>query len=299
MSSAIVVSALTAVRQVGFWQRPVKILRDVSFTVQSGTVHGLVGQNGAGKSTTIQHVVGAAKPSSGVVRICGLDPLLPAARRSLAYHADPPVMPSTLTCAEVIRLHASLAGVSAPIDVLERCGIGDRRDVLVARLSKGQQTRLSLALTLLGEPSAFVLDEPMSGLDPLGRDFVRSMILGHAQRGATVLFSSHSLTDVEQLCDRITVLHHGRVLLDGSVRGLTGATDAAGSEVAVTVPEGWSPPPGMPGTPRGGVWVVDVPDDGLDAARRLVESGAELVHVQRSRPKLEDVVLRLMRESGA
>jgi ABC-2 type transport system ATP-binding protein len=220
-----------------------------------------------------------------------------AVRRRLAYQPEQPAFPATLTCAEVVRLHAALVGDIRCSDVLERCGLGERRQTPVGSLSKGQQTRLSLALTLLGTPEVFVLDEPMSGLDPLGRDFVRGLVREHAARGATVLFSSHALADVEALCDSITVIHGGRVLLDAPVHDLGRGHGEDVVEIAVAAPPDWRPPDDLFGERNGALWVTRTTQDPLPIASRLVQSGGQIVHLLRARPRLEDVVIGLLREA--
>lgn len=292
---AIRLRALSKIIPVGFWGKKVQLLHDVSFEVRRGVTVGFVGSNGAGKSTTIKHIIGGATPSSGEVRVLGGDPRDPAVRRRFGYMPELPYLPPTLAPREMLKLHATLVGVKASGPVIQRLlelvGLAERADQRVGSFSKGQQTRLTLALALLQDPEVLVLDEPMSGLDPLGRQLVRRILRDEAAKGRTIFFSSHVLSDVEALCDDVVVIEKGRVVYSGT------AADAVGTDIhawTLRVRAGDGPPP--PGTRdarrEGDTWVVVVDgDDGVAAAQRLQAAGARVVSLEPLRPSLEERLL--------
>jgi ABC-2 type transport system ATP-binding protein len=206
-----------------FW-RPLKAraLHRVSFELRRGEVFGLVGLNGAGKSTLMKTAVGLLNPDEGAVRLFGLDPRDREARRRLGYLPELPYFPGYLSACEVLlyygRLHqmprASLR--KRVLDVLEKVGLSKAAFDPIHRYSKGMQQRVGLAQTLLHDPELLLLDEPMSGLDPLGMKEMRDVILGERAAGKTIFFNSHGLAEVERICDRVGVMHRGRlVLVDG------------------------------------------------------------------------------------
>jgi ABC-2 type transport system ATP-binding protein len=204
-----------------------RALDHVSFDLAKGEVFGLLGPNGAGKSTTLKLLTGLLAPTSGRVWINGLDPRQPSARARLGFLPDQPHFYQHLTGRELLLYFAGLCGVS-PRDqttrvegLLADVGLAPDANRLIREYSKGMVQRLGLAQALVNDPDVLLLDEPMSGLDPAGRRDVRALILDWRDRGRTVLFSSHILTDAEQLCSRVAILHRGRVVAQGAVSTLT------------------------------------------------------------------------------
>jgi len=201
-----------------FWQRPVVSLDGFDLEVRPGEVLGLLGPNGAGKTTTIKLALGLIFPDRGAVRLMGRPASEPAARRGVGYLPENPYFPDDLTAAELVELAARLHGVPAAErnararTLLETVGLADVADRQLRRFSKGMVQRAGMARALVGEPRFVVLDEPMSGLDPVGRREFRDLILGLKARGTTVLFSSHVLSDAEMLCDRVAILRRGRLV---------------------------------------------------------------------------------------
>jgi len=210
-------------RSGDFW-RPLKAqaLSKISFKLKRGEVFGLLGLNGSGKSTLMKTAVGLLHPDEGQVRIFGLDPHDSKARRRLGYLPELPYFPGYLSACEVLiyygRLH-QLPGVGLRrrvLDVLERVGLASAALEPIHRYSKGMQQRVGLAQTLLHDPELLLLDEPMSGLDPQGMKEMRDCILQEKAAGKTVFFNSHGLAEVERICDRVGIMHRGRlVLVDG------------------------------------------------------------------------------------
>ncbi len=196
-------------------------LADVSLAIPPGAALGLLGPNGAGKTTTLRLLLGFTRPSQGVVSLRGLRPTDPAARRGVAYLPERLCLPARMTVHGFLKLHGTLAGLAGAglareIDAgLALTGLADRADDRLGGLSKGLAQRVGFAQALLGEPGLLLLDEPTSGLDPLGVRDARDWILAARARGASVLVSSHVLSEVERTCDHVAILNQGRVAAQG------------------------------------------------------------------------------------
>lgn len=302
MEHAISIRGLQKTIRVGFWGRPLTLLQGFDLDVQRGHVFGFIGPNGAGKSTTIKHLIGAAQPTSGTVRLFGEAPSALASRRRLGYLPELPNLPATLTPRELLSLHARLCDVTGDarerrVDaLLERVELSDKADRRIGGFSKGMQQRVGLALALIGEPELLILDEPMSGLDPMGRRLVRDLIREQQTAGRTVFFSSHVLPDVEAVCDEIAVLHRGRLLVHGPLGPLLERT-RRGFELRFRA----EAPPGFARSlgelrPEGGAWVLELLDteEPLEAAQRLKAAGCEIEQLEPMRASLEDHVVDLL-----
>jgi ABC-2 type transport system ATP-binding protein len=198
-----------------------KILHGISLSIQSGEVFGFIGPNGAGKSTTINLLMGFTRPDGGLVRIHGREPSEPASREMIGYLPEGPRYYENLKATELLRFSCSMAGMKSKgldgaIDgLLGKLEILHVKNSPISTYSKGMKQRLGLALSMIHDPQTLVLDEPMSGLDPVGRDLLKRIILDLKERGKTIFFSSHILNDVETLCDRIGLIHKGRILYNG------------------------------------------------------------------------------------
>ncbi len=267
----------------GFLGRRLTLLDDISFEVAPGQTVGFVGRNGAGKTTTIRCIVGLSRPSRGSISVFGGPPRDPAVRRQLGYLPESVILPGSLTVQETLRLHAALAGVVVDEGAcLREVDLIDVRRRLVRDLSKGLQTRLGLALVFLSKPKLLILDEPMSGLDPVGRQLVRDLIRQNAVDGASVLFSSHVLSDVEALSDRVVVIEKGRIVHQGPV-----ATSGRGWEILTVPPAGLA----IEGQRKeAGLVVFERDDDGLAAAQELRSQGHEVRIVRPARSSLESQI---------
>ena len=200
----------------------------VDLALAPGTTLGLLGPNGAGKTTLLRMLLGFAAPSAGTVRLRGRRPSDPAARRRVGYLPERLQLSVRTRVCDFLLLHARLAGLrgdeaNREVDaMLARTGIADRRRERIGNLSKGLRQRLGFAQALLAEPELLLLDEPTSGLDPIGMRDAREWIQEVQRRGAAVLVSSHVLSEVERTCDRIAVLHEGRVVASGPTAELVG-----------------------------------------------------------------------------
>ncbi|MGB4592397.1 MAG: ABC transporter ATP-binding protein [Coriobacteriia bacterium] len=281
---------------------PKTAVDDVSLTVMKGTIHGLLGPNGAGKTTTLKMLLGLVRPTSGEFTVLGADSTAPKGRIHLGFLPEQPYFPVHLTGLQALRFYGALAGVprdtakASAMELLGRVGLADAAKVELAKFSRGMLQRLGIAQALLGSPEVVVLDEPASGLDPVGQRDIRNLMLGLRASGTTVLLSSHQLSEVEAVCDRVTILDRGRVASEGHiddllnvagqtsirVRGLDilpDAVTAVAGEVAVS----------------GSVWVFSVPDT---VVRRVVDSiddaGGVVVAVQPKRESLEDYFTELL-----
>ena len=205
-------------------------LADLSMTVPRGEVFGFLGPNGAGKTTAVKLLLGLLKPSSGEGWLLGRPVGDLRTRSRIGYLPELFRYQGWLSAAEVLALHCELAPLprSSWKDeinaTLETVGLSDRTNDRVGTFSKGMQQRLGLGAALLGEPELVFLDEPTSALDPVGRHDVREIIRGLASRGTAVFLNSHLLSEVEQVCDRVAVVDHGRVIASGTMDELLGGT---------------------------------------------------------------------------
>ncbi|MCC7070098.1 MAG: ABC transporter ATP-binding protein [Deltaproteobacteria bacterium] len=304
MSAPIVVEGVDKSIAVGFWGRKKKLLERVSFVVDAGRTVGFVGVNGAGKSTTIKHIIGCARPTAGTIRVLGGDPREAAVRRRFGYMPELPYLPPTLTTDEVLRLHAALCVLRDPgrrIDeLLELVGLAQRRRERVGTFSKGMQTRLTLALALLAEPELLILDEPMSGLDPVGRQLVRRILREQASAGRTILFSSHVLSDVEALCTDVVVIDAGTIVYTG---GAAGAVGEPTGRWVVRAPDQGTPPSGgaiVDARRESDTWVVSIAATTGEEAVRLAHGlGLAIIALEPERRSLEDRLLGIIGRSSS
>ena len=212
-----------------------KRIGPVHFSVERGEVFGFLGPNGSGKTTCIRMLLGLVRPSAGRVRLRGLDPLRDhvTALTGVGYSPELPNIQSFMTPREVLALSAQeiglTSGVRTEIDrVLEEVGIIEYGDSRVSRLSKGMVQRLSVAQALLGSPQTLVLDEPMIGLDPAGTAHLREVLVGYATGGGTILMSSHMMSEVEDMCTSVGLIHGGRLLFRGTPNEMVGKMLDAG-----------------------------------------------------------------------
>ncbi|TAK18805.1 MAG: ABC transporter ATP-binding protein [Myxococcaceae bacterium] len=201
----------------------VEAVRGISFEVRKGEIFGFLGPNGAGKTTTIKTLLGLIFPTRGEVRLFGLPVTEPSARRRVGFLPENPYLYQYLTPREIMDLCGRLVGMPGhereiqTKEILRRVGLGSVMDRPLRRFSKGMLQRAGLAQALMGDPELLILDEPMTGLDPIGRKEVRDLILEERTQGRTVMFSSHILSDVEMLCDRVAIVNRGELTAYGSL----------------------------------------------------------------------------------
>jgi len=213
---------------VGFWhKRPKLALRPLRLDVEEGEVFGFLGPNGAGKTTALKLLMGLVSPTSGTARILGMDMDDPRVKAQIGFLPEQPYFYDHLTALELLTYYAQLSGVPAKEQspritaLLQRLGLSDAARTQLRKYSKGMLQRVGLAQAILHNPKVLFLDEPMSGLDPMGRREVRELIQELRTEGKTVFFSTHILSDAEALCDRVAVIHQGELRGVGAVAQLT------------------------------------------------------------------------------
>ena len=202
--------------------------RDISATIKPGELVGFLGPNGAGKTTTIKMISGLLVPSAGNVSVFGHDVVREpeAAKAKLAYLPDRPFVPERLSARELLEYVAGLYGMDRALvetrgmQELSRFGLEGREDDLLSNYSHGMRQRALLAASLMRDPSLLLVDEPMVGLDPQGARLVKRVLREVAERGAVVLMSTHTLSVVEEICDRVLVIRAGSLVADGTVAEL-------------------------------------------------------------------------------
>jgi ABC-2 type transport system ATP-binding protein len=209
---------LTKDFSVGFWKkRPIRVLDSLCLQVQKGEIFGFLGPNGAGKSTTLKLLMNLLHPTSGSARILGKSVDTVAMHQSIGYLPENPYFYDYLTPTELLAYMGRLFGLRQPElsqrvqNLLESVGLKHAGNLQLRKFSKGMVQRLGIAQAIINEPEIVFLDEPMSGLDPLGRMDVRRIITSLKARGVTVFFSSHILSDVEAICDRVAILNKGKL----------------------------------------------------------------------------------------
>jgi ABC-2 type transport system ATP-binding protein len=261
---------------------PRTVVDDVSLSVASGTIHGLLGPNGAGKTTTLKMLLGLARPSGGEFLIHGVSGATPAGRARLGFLPEQPYFPSQLTARQALHLYGRLVGlrrVEIPKridDLLGTVGLEGRADLQLSTYSRGMLQRLGVAQALLGAPDVVILDEPASGLDPVGQRDMRNLMLGLRERGVTVLLSSHQLSEVEAVCDRVTILSRGRVAAEGHIDDLLNVAGRTSMRVRGL---GDGLPPELSRivdevAASGGAWIFSVRDEDVRRAVDMVDEQA-------------------------
>jgi ABC-2 type transport system ATP-binding protein len=224
---AIRIEALTKHYAVGFWRpRPYVALDGLTLAVRQGEVFGFLGPNGAGKTTTLKLLMQLIYPTAGRAEILGRPAGDVAVKQRIGYLPENPYFYDYLTAEELLQYFASLFGIPQSArrarvsQLLDEVGIGRERRMQLRKFSKGMLQRVGIAQAVLNEPDVVFLDEPMSGLDPLGRRDIRALILRLRDRGCTVFFSSHVLSDAEALCSRVAIVAGGRLVAVDELAGL-------------------------------------------------------------------------------
>ncbi len=299
----IEVRSLQKTFRIGFFGRRVEAVKGVSFEVRRGEIFGFLGPNGAGKTTTIKMLTGLIQPTGGEAFLFGARVPSAEARRRIGFLPENPYVYPYLTPREFVTLCGRLSGLTGTsladrtMTILTKVGIAYAADRPVRRLSKGMLQRTGLAAALVSDPELLILDEPMSGLDPVGRKEVRDIILEERASGRTIFFSTHILNDVEAMCDRVTILREGKVVVSGALRKLlrgdvlrtditvAGMSDSLRSTLETS---------GCRVHARADVVVIEVEGDKqvADALRAALDAGAQVIEVAPRRETLEDLFLR-------
>jgi ABC-2 type transport system ATP-binding protein len=231
-------NSVTKIYRKHFWTPAAAVVRDLSFSIENKGIYGFVGPNGAGKTTSIKMLLGLVRPTRGSVTIRGINATEPAARRGVAFVSEQPYLYNYLTAIESLEFAWRLnrrpqTGMSNAIGTaLERVGLASQGRKMVHEFSKGMQQRLNMAQALLCDATLFVFDEPMSGLDPLGRRLFRTLFRELANEGRCIFFSTHVLEDIETVCDHVIALSSGKVVYNGAISELL-AQGYLGTEIVV------------------------------------------------------------------
>jgi len=230
---AIETIGLEKTYSVGFWRkRPKRALHPLNLAVEEGEIFGFLGPNGAGKTTTLKLLMGLVFPTGGTARILGMEVNDPRVKAQIGYLPEQPYFYDYLTANELLEYYAQISGVAARerrprvSAALAQVGMAESSHLQLRRFSKGMLQRVGIAQAILHEPRVIFLDEPMSGLDPIGRREVRDLIEGLKRQGRTVFFSTHILSDAEALCDRVAVVHKGELRGIGVIADLTSTVEA-------------------------------------------------------------------------
>ena len=289
--------------RTGFLMRSVPVVEDLCFDVGEGTICGLLGPNGAGKTTSLRLLVGLMRPDRGALRVLGREAGHPESRREMGFLPETPYFYDYLTARELLDFFGRLVGLAATQrrrrseELLERLGIARAGDVPLRKYSKGMLQRLGLAQALLAEPRLLVLDEPMSGLDPVGRRLVRDIILAERARGTTVLFSSHILQDAELICSNVVILVAGKVRSVGALEQLLSRRVKHYELSLEGLPAG-APPEGLVEIAREGnqvLWRTRTLDEAESAIARARAAGGRVLSMTPVRDTLEDLFLEEVR----
>src|SRR5262252_2475638 len=278
--AAIEILGLEKTYMVGFWRkRPKRALQPLHLAVEDGEIFGFLGPNGAGKTTTLKMLMGLVFPTAGTARILGKEWTDPEVKAQIGFLPEQPYFYDYLTAHELLDYYGQLSGVAGKDrkvrveEVLWRVGLTDIKGVQLRKFSKGMLQRVGIAQAILHKPKLVFFDEPMSGLDPLGRREVRDLMLQLQQEGTTVFFSTHILSDAETLCDRVAIIHQGELRGVGAVEELTGSVEG---KIEV-VWQGTQVPPSMKalgaechvtGETVRGVISANQQDAAIDALRR-------------------------------
>jgi ABC-2 type transport system ATP-binding protein len=303
-AASVMAAQVPAIHAVDLTKRygHIEALAGLSMSVPAGEIFGFLGPNGAGKTTAVKLLLGLTTPTTGDAWLMGEPIGRSGARRRVGYLPELFRYPAWLSPVEVLRFHCRLIGVPRPerddeIDSsLTTVGLHDRGHDRVGTFSKGMQQRLGLAVAMLGAPKVVFLDEPTSALDPVGRHDVRAIIRSLRAKGTAVFLNSHLLSEVEQVCDRVAVVDHGRVIASGTLDEILGA--GAGVRVHVTGIEGLTQLLSRWGDVAGdGEWVTvrGVSGDSVaDMVAELVARGGRVHAVEPQRQSLEDRFLEVL-----
>jgi ABC-2 type transport system ATP-binding protein len=288
--------------KIGFFRKQIEAVRGVSFAVEKGETYGVLGPNGAGKTTSIKSILRLISPDRGQIRLFGKE-LTTQALRRVGYMPENPYVYQYLRAPEFLDLCGRLMGMNGQErqkrtrQMLELVGLDQAVDRPIGRFSKGMTQRIGLAQALLHDPELLILDEPMSGLDPIGRKQVRDIILSERKAGKTIIFTSHVLSDVEMLCDRIAIINKGQVVARGTLDELLRREVRRVRIQLARAPESLRNELAQQGH------ALRVVDDMLHVTiegdhgvgpllSRALSEGAEVVEVEPERETLEDLFVR-------
>ena len=284
---AITVDGLTKAYGSGWpWRPPIAALEDLSLSVRQGEIFGFLGPNGAGKTTTIKILLGLMRATSGKAYVLGKPAGDVQTRAKIGFLPESPYFYDYLTAEEFLEFYGQLAGLDRSnirrrvADLLGLVGLSEAGTRQLRKFSKGMLQRVGLAQALIHDPELIILDEPMSGLDPIGRKHVRDLILGLRERGKTVFFSSHIISDVEVMCDRVGIVVKGRLLASGRIDELVNHDDAQSVEIVCR-----------------NVSMEDLPATGAKA-KRILQQGRQCLIVLPSSDLVDEALAEIKKRGG-
>jgi len=289
--------------RIGFFRKRVEAVRGIDFVVQPGEIFGLLGPNGAGKTTTIKMLLRLIFPSKGTIRLFGETLHHRESLRRIGYMPENPYVYQYLKPFEFLDLCGRLSGMRNPAlkkrsaEVIEMVGLTFATDRAIGKFSKGMTQRIGLAQAILHHPEVLILDEPMSGLDPIGRKEIRDLLLSQRMQGKTLLFTSHILSDVEMLCDRVAIMHRGKVTHYGRIDDLltpdVRRVEVVLSKVNASLREKLETMVGAPHAIEHHLAFTVEGDATVPTVLKVaLEAGAQVIAVTPHRETLEDLVVR-------
>jgi ABC-2 type transport system ATP-binding protein len=297
---------LNKIYRTGFWlNQKVQSLTNCSLSVHQGETFGLLGPNGAGKTTLLKILLGVIRPTTGRAVLLGKPIGDRATKQRVGYLPENAYFYDFLTAWEFLNFVGGLFQISQPIltkriaEIFDLVGLDQKtaKKKQLRQYSKGMLQRVGMAQALINDPELVFLDEPMSGLDPLGRYQVREIILSLKEQGKTIFFNSHILTDVEQICDRIAILARGELLCVGSLEEILGRADVY--QVIIKGGEAEQLQPWISGlTLEEGLWHGHINGDPQALIDRLPSFNAQLISVNLARASLEEYFIRQLKERG-
>ncbi len=312
MSIIVQIENLSKDYETGFWvKRTVRALDDLSLSVESGQIFGFLGGNGAGKTTTIKLLMRLLFPTSGTARILGKDISDVSMHREIGYCPENPYFYDYLTATELMNYFGEIFGMSSSerrargAELLTAVGLAEKDwNKQLRKFSKGMLQRVGLAQSLINDPQIVFLDEPMSGLDPMGRREIRDLIAGLREKGTTVFMSTHILSDVEALCDQVAILRGGRLAATGDLNDLlasggemqTFEINATGISIASLA--AFLKHPGTAAVEKAnGISIEVAAEADIDAAIATVRAnGGKLLSVQPVKQSLEELFVEKTQE---
>jgi len=282
----------------------VEAVRGISFSVEEGEVFGLLGPNGAGKTTTIEILEGLRTPDGGNLSVCGYDPRTQAdeLKHEIGASLQSTSLPDKIRVAEAIRLFASFYKRRRNVDdLLKRFGLEEKRNAFYSQLSGGQKQRLALAMALVNDPKVLFLDEPTAGLDPQVRREIYDIVEELKREKKTIVLTTHYIEEAEKLCDRVAIVDHGKLIIEGSPRELKqSSADKTRIEVRLAKPESEVALKNLDGVAEcramNGGYLLQchkAPQAIVSLVKHLETQSNELVSLEISSPSLEDVFIEL------
>ncbi len=285
--------------------KSINVVNDLDLQVKSGEIFGFLGPNGAGKTTTIKILLGIIYPSAGTASVLGRDPGDTEVHKRISYLPEKPYYYEHMTGRELMLYYASLFGIrdAALCDkLLERVNLSNDKNRPISQYSKGMQQRVGLAQSLLNNPELIFLDEPTGGLDPIAHIEVRDLILQFREEGKTVFISSHELSDIERICDRVAIINKGEIVQQGSLDVLLagGSTEVRAESVSDSLASTLREKGGFTMSYSSGVLLAEIPDtvNQNEIIDTLRSGKANVVSVIPRRRRLEDLFIESVKDDN-